>query len=671
MSYIVLINSLIDLSLRRSAGSCYIRTKHIYILLLSNYCMVPLSELEVICADIRKEAFETILAANNGHVGASSSSVELLVSLYFNDILRYDKTNPRDPDRDRVLIRGHVGPLRYNLFSRLGWLGRDELKTYRAFGSRLKGHECMNAVPGVDITPSGSLGMLLSYGVGAAISAREQQKSFTTYVFLGDGEEQEGNVSEAARHAATIGLDNIVCIIDRNAKQLSGNTADADGASNLAMIWRGYGWDVQNILDGHDLSEIKRVFSTPRAVGKPTVIIARTIKGKDVPGCEESFNGYHTLSTCTKDRLETAIAQQQRLLNNQRIDVSSMRVKEIDAKPTPVRSNSARRIEISVIPDPNNMRNQLDAQTHYFSALGKLCGRNAIRTYFLSPDWVLMEHNAVRELMAGIRFYDVGIREQHIVAMAHGLSVSDPDARVIVNIGDFLSYRAADQINAAAQGDSNIIILADAAGLTQSRNGRTHQSVGQPAMIASMPGVSLYEPADVPDLYAVLNRLLSLNTGVNYVRTYRYNAPCLPAMTDRNTQYYTVRDSVDPKLTLIGSGLTTHLLLSAAEILSSRYGIDSRLLNVIEHKAVNSEFCKRVVPGRPAFMAYNGAPGVLQGRIASALLETGFHMPSVFIAHGFENGDTGSTDDLLAAYRLDAEGLISVIDERIGLQRLR
>jgi transketolase len=118
----------------------------------------------------------------------------------------------------------------------------------------------MYKVPGVDITPSGSLGMLLSYGVGSAIESKNKGQKNNIIVFLGDGEEQEGNVSEAARHAASLGLENLICIIDKNGKQLSRPTKESDSKSDLETVWRGYGWNVEIIKDGHNINEILTVY---------------------------------------------------------------------------------------------------------------------------------------------------------------------------------------------------------------------------------------------------------------------------------------------------------------------------------------------------------------------------------------------------------------------------
>ena len=134
-----------------------------------------LESLKKIASYLRTSALGTILSAQNGHIGGNLSSVELLTALYFGGYFKFDPNNPNNENRDRVLIRGHEGPLRYSIFSILGYIKPEELTTYRTLGSRLQGHEDMHETPGVDITPSGSLGMLLSYGVGSAIANKDKK----------------------------------------------------------------------------------------------------------------------------------------------------------------------------------------------------------------------------------------------------------------------------------------------------------------------------------------------------------------------------------------------------------------------------------------------------------------------------------------------------------------
>lgn len=275
-----------------------------------------IKEIQLICHEVRRRVLKTILSAGSGHIGGSLSSLELMVTLYFGGILRFDPSNPQHPYRDRVLVRGHLGPLRYSLFSILGWVTEEELATYRSLGSRLQGHESMEHIPGVDITPSGMLGMLLSYGIGSAIALKEQRIPVTVWVFLGDGEEQEGSVSEAARYASNIHLTNLVCVMDRNKKQLSQPTSEVDGGADVATIWKGYGWSVCQIRDGHSIVEILRVLRKDRATDRPTLFIANTIKSKGLKGAEEHPSGYHTISTCPKSYIVEEIAKEEKFLES-------------------------------------------------------------------------------------------------------------------------------------------------------------------------------------------------------------------------------------------------------------------------------------------------------------------------------------------------------------------
>ena len=283
-----------------------------------------LEKLKKIANYVRTTALGTILNANNGHLGGNMSSVELLTALYFGGIFNFDPEDSKNPNRDRVLIRGHEGPLRYTIFSLLNYIDKDELNTYRTFGSRLQGHEDMKITPGVDITPSGSLGMLLSYGVGSAIANKDKGIDAKTIVFLGDGEEQEGNVEEAARHATTLNLDNLICILDKNKKQLSRPTEESDG-HDIKKIWEGYGWNVLEIKNGNDIEQVLEVYKQLSNIKSPTMVIANTIKGYGVKGAEDHYSGYHTLSsTNDKENIINCYNEMKKRLDNDSISSESI-----------------------------------------------------------------------------------------------------------------------------------------------------------------------------------------------------------------------------------------------------------------------------------------------------------------------------------------------------------
>jgi len=183
-------------------------------------------------------------------------------------------------------------------------------ENYRKFNSGLPGHEDHLETKGVDISPSGSLGMILSYGVGCAYVAKYKKENYKTFVFLGDGEEQEGNISEAARHASHMQLNNLIVIIDKNSKQLSNLVKEID-SSDLFSIWTGYGWKVLELKNGHNIADIKAIYN--KAIknlennNKPVLIIANTTKGFKLSGCKKHFSGYHTISNCNLDIVKSSI----------------------------------------------------------------------------------------------------------------------------------------------------------------------------------------------------------------------------------------------------------------------------------------------------------------------------------------------------------------------------
>lgn len=625
--------------------------------------------------DIRKSVFETIINANSGHLGGNSSCVELLTCLYFGGILRFDPANPQDENRDRVLILGHKGPVRYKIFSLMGLFPESELKTYRQFGSMLQGHEDMHATPGVDITPSGSLGMILSYGVGNAIVAKEKGLNHKTFVFLGDGEEQEGNISEAARHAANLGLDNLVCILDKNDKQLSRPTNETDYGSDVKQIWKGYGWDILEIADGHNVEEIMEVYSKLENIQKPTFVIAHTIKGQGISGAEENFCGYHTLSVTPKDLALQALELSTKEIESRDHEVQQAKLiaNQLVSRPRKLGDLQEPRIEfpnINIEINPDDANNLDNSQGFYFKELKNIIEVDKrVKMYVITPDFIRKDLVEMANFELFTKFIDTGIREQHAISMAHGISVSDPMARIFVNFGDAFIYRAMDQLNAVAQGGSKMIIVGEHSGLTQEKNGKTHQTSGQPGALINMPGLVIKEPADVRDLFNVLNWAFTYNPGVVYARLHRKNIfPLYRQDKDlKNIQHYVTHDpGKKPGLVIVSSGFTTHNSVKAAEILESKYNIPTRVVNVISPGELGEDFVNLLENDVPVLTVYNGFHKALQSVVSMAVMESTSIRPSVIGGHGFDFGTTGSINDLEKHYKLDDLGIAQKAKSLVG-----
>lgn len=230
---------------------------------------------------IRQHIIRMITQAGSGHPGGSLSAVEILVSLYFHK-LRHDPKNPNWPERDRFLLsKGHAAPVWYATLAEAGYFPVSELDTLRKLGSILQGHPDMKKTPGVE-SSSGSLGQGLSIATGIALAGKLDKKSYRVYAVIGDGESQEGQIWEAAMSAAHYKLDNLCVIQDYNGLQIDGSIERVMSPLPLAEKWRAFGWNVIEV-DGHDFKQIMDAYDQAEKVkGKPTIIVAKTIKGKGV-----------------------------------------------------------------------------------------------------------------------------------------------------------------------------------------------------------------------------------------------------------------------------------------------------------------------------------------------------------------------------------------------------
>jgi len=238
-------------------------------------------ELEGIARKIRYHIVDMTGAANSGHPGGSLSSADIITALYFKE-MNIDPKKPKDPDRDRfVLSKGHACPALYAALAVKGFFPEKDLKTLRKADSHLQGHPHFGETPGVEAS-TGSLGQGLSIADGMALAGKLDKKKYYVYALLGDGECQEGQVWEAAMAAAHFKSDNLIAFVDYNNLQIDGSVKKVMDVAPLAEKWRAFGWHVQEI-DGHNFDEIFAAIKKAKAVkGKPSMIIAKTVKGKGV-----------------------------------------------------------------------------------------------------------------------------------------------------------------------------------------------------------------------------------------------------------------------------------------------------------------------------------------------------------------------------------------------------
>ncbi len=616
---------------------------------------IDLTNLNNIAHNVRYRLLKTIATAGTGHSGACCSSTELMTVLYFGHVLKYSN-DPDHPDRDFVLARGHVGPLRYNIFNMLGWMNDDEMLQYRQFGTRMAGHEDMHLTPGVDLTPSGSLGMLLSYACGARYSFKKRGKRNRMFCFLGDGESQEGNVSEAARYIGHIGLDGIIVVIDNNKKQLSTAAKYVDSC-DLDKLWSAYGFEVIVINDGHDVQEVKNAYdqATKLAEAGPVCIIANTIKGMGIPNAETHYNGYHAYHKSVGDEvvndfpLEEAVEEWGKNLPSYTVDHLSDYWLD---KPESETTN--RQFIIPQLVNNECEENSFEYLYEYFQQLNESRKTATNNFYFMCADYPprAMIYGSGQFNLPEFDYMNVGIREQHLVAMAHGISVVEPDAIVFLFCGDPFMYRCADQVNVLAQSNDNVIIYATNGGLSGAKNGFTHQSVGQPGCFMTMPGIQVYEPSSKEEWHFAMNRAFT-ESGPKYIRVHKTFGPY--SLGTMSGNYSMIASG--SAFTAISCGMVINEVVEANKLSS----VKGTVISLVSLKELDG-LANLIVPNRPLYIFYNGNVRVISSEICRQLVLSNKQI-SDLVEIGFDKGRTGGIRELMEHYGMDRNSIQQLFEK--------
>ncbi len=269
---------------------------------------MDLNQLQEASRQMRISILRSVAEAGSGHPGGSLSCTDILSALYFGGILNHDPRNPRLESRDRfILSKGHAAPALYAALAHAGYFPVEELLTLRKLGTRLQGHPDCRLLPGIEVS-TGSLGQGLSIAAGMAAGLALDGSDATVFTLLGDGECQEGQVWEAAMFSAHRGLDNLVAVVDRNGLQIDGATEDVCDPGDVALKFSAFGWNAVEV-DGHDIEAVMAALASAKAdrSGKPTAIVAHTVKGKGVSFMENQA-GWHGKAP-NAEQLAAALAE--------------------------------------------------------------------------------------------------------------------------------------------------------------------------------------------------------------------------------------------------------------------------------------------------------------------------------------------------------------------------
>jgi len=566
-----------------------------------------MQELDCITKKIRSHAMIGISAAGSGHTGGSMSIVDIITILYFK-ILRHDPKNPYWDERDRVFwSAGHKAPALYAVLGAAGYFNIGEIVKLRKLNSGFEGHPNRFKLPGIELS-SGSLGQGLGVAVGSAINAKIKNKKYKVFCILGDGELDEGSVWEAAMSASHYKLDNLIAIVDRNGLQIDGKTSEVMEIEPLEKKWQAFGWEVIE-CNGHDLQDISEAFNEANTKkGKPTVIIANTVKGKCI-SFAENICGYHGIAP--KDGI-TGQESLMKALNDISCPAVNMKIAEKllkkandyqkkmnnyveDLVPKFSRDyfwNQDRDMKVEMVPNRLGFGNGIEkaGEDPKVVALGAdITGSIKISSFY--------ENHPERKA----RFFSMGIAEQNITAVAAGLA-KEGLIPFIGSYGVFITGRNWDQIRTTVCYNKYNVKIVDAhGGISVGPDGATHQALEDISNLYYLPNMSVVVPVDTIEAEKATLAVKDI-AGPAAIRIAR---EATPVVTAKNTPYdfgianiYRYRDkeekfadafdvylsteykSENEDLTIIGCGPVLAEALRAAFILKEEYGIQVRVINV-------------------------------------------------------------------------------------------
>ena len=521
---------------------------------------------------LRVDSIRSTTAAGSGHPTSSMSAADLMAVL-MTGYLHYDFDNPQNPNNDHLIFsKGHASPLLYSMFKAAGAISDEELLTLRKFGSRLEGHPTP-VLPWVEVA-TGSLGQGLPIGVGIALCGKYLDKlPYHIWVLLGDSETAEGSVWEAFDHASHYQLDNLVAIIDVNRLGQRGETELGWNTAAYEARTKAFGWNAI-VIDGHNYDEINQAYAqASQPNGSPTVIIAKTIKGKGVSFLE-NVNGWHG-KALNKEQEEQAMKE----LHPVRSKTFPVQKPE-DLQPAPEPEKKA--IELPKY----DGKEQVATRKAYGDALKALGTAN--------PDVVGMDGEVSNSTYAEEfakafpdRYFEMYIAEQQLVSAAVGMSVRHK----IPFASTFAAFftRAFDFIRMAAISRANIRLCGSHAGVSIGEDGPSQMALEDLAMMRAVYDSTVLYPCD-PNQAAQLVAQMADTSGIVYMRTTREKTPVIYSPDEQFSigGSRVVRSSDKDEVTIVAAGITLHNALDAYEQLKSQ-GINARVIDAYTVKPIDEE----------------------------------------------------------------------------------
>jgi transketolase len=599
--------------------------------------------LRELAAQLRVDSVRASAAAKSGHPTSSMSAADLLAVL-LQDHLRYDFDDPANPANDHLIFsKGHASPLLYSVYKAAGAISEEDLLSFRRFGSRYEGHPTP-VIPWVDVA-TGSLGQGLPIGVGVALAGKKLDRlPYRVWVLCGDSEMAEGSMWEAFEHAAFAGLDNLTAIIDVNRLGQRGETMHGWDLDSYADRARAFGWHAIEI-DGHDVEAIGKAYAEAEGTtGTPTVVVARTKKGKGVKAVEDQLNQHGK----PLPDADAAIAE----LGGIRDITVAVAKPETEATPHefPTGELALPRYEVGT---------EVATRKAYGEALAALGSADG-KVVALDGEVGNSTYAEIFTEAHPDRYFEMYIAEQQMVAAAVGMQVRGwtPFAS---SFAAFLS-RAYDFVRMAAVSRARLCLSGSHAGVSIGEDGPSQMALEDVASLRAVHGSIVLHPADA-NATAQLLPAMAAHDGIAFLRTLRAATPVLYGPDDG----FEVGGSKVPRssdgdvATVVGMGITVHEALKAADALAAE-GIAVRVVDAYSVKPLDAEGIRAAATATGAVVTVEDhwPEGGLGEAVAGALLEEGVSVPFVRLAvAGMPT--SGKPDELLAAAGIDAAAIAEAV----------
>ncbi len=673
--------------------------------------LVSMQEMITMSRILERDVIDMIFKAGSGHPGGSLSMLKMLAVLYFRTssgkaLMTYDPNDPDWENRDRfVLSKGHAAPGLYAVLGRAGFFPTGEFDKLRKLGSKLQGHSDMTKTPGVDMS-AGSLGVGISAAVGMALAAKMDNRTYKTYIMLGDGETQEGQVDEAARWASSMKLDNIIAFLDWNGMQIDGKVTETDvDYDGQVKLWRARGWHVIE-ANGERVEDIWCATESANRGhdSKPIIIIARTSKGARLPGMDK--HGAAPKEADVKQAfgiIDADIEHMEGAGFNLEAFMSSLRSKvgitaedkekiDRDNRSSMAEQDVRRASSIGFISQKYNdiiagveegypANKKVSTRTANGDELALLGKDNRVVAICADLKGSVM-FNKFAEAFGTYspvntvgRYVPAGIREAHMVSMAVGLAACGK----IPVIGTFSIFttRMVDQINAILNTKLPLIIVGTHGGLATGPDGRTHQDAHSLGVLGQLPGVQTYEGADAQEERVLLKHIYETakeRGGVHYIRPARLDTPIIakPEGWEEGAKrgFYALYDSkpvgatkdIGYDVVIVSSGVTAVDAVEAAKELSNQ-GKSVKVINVTQLKSVDSKESRRAFAGMIGntdriITVIDSLPEILADRLNSVLVQERIHVDSVKTLGIDKYGESGTPAELYALHGFDKTGIL-------------